>query len=229
MKHLTAHEIMTSPVITVRPETPMREVVNLMRRFEISGLPVVDEAGQMVGIVTEADVLHKADVLQPRPPAIPWHGRSLWLERIVDRYRKATGTTAGDLMTENVVTADEGTGVRELAHRMLTHGINRIPIVQGRRVVGIVTRADILKVFSFSDAALVAAIRDALTHDLWIDPAGLTITCADGVVTIAGQVDRRTDRDLVTKWIRAVDGVIGVNADGLTYRIDDLALGKVTT
>lgn len=228
MRHPTARDIMTHPVITVPPDTTVREVVMLMRRFEISGLPVVDVEGQILGIVTEADVLQKEDVLQPRPPVVPWHGRSLWLERIVDRHRKATGTTARDLMTENVVTADEDTGVRELAHLMLARGINRIPIVQRRRVVGIVTRADILKVFTRTDAALVETIRDALVHDLWIDPTGLTIACTDGVVTIAGQVDRHTDRNIVIKWIRAVDGVIGLNADGLTYRIDDLALGRVT-
>jgi CBS domain-containing protein len=227
MRHVVAREIMSRPAITIRPETPIRDIVNLMLRFGISGLPVVDAQGRLLGIVTEADVIHKEAEPSPSPPAIPWHGRSLWLERRVDRYRKAMGTTARDLMTENVVTAGEETSVRDLAHLMLSRGVNRVPIVTEGRVVGIVTRADILKVFVRSDEALVAAVRDALVHDLWIDPTHLTIACTGGVVTIAGKVDRRSDRDLAVKWIRSIDGVIGVEAGGLTFRIDDLALGRV--
>jgi BON domain len=64
--------------------------------------------------------------------------------------------------------------------------------------------------------------------DLWIDPSGLAITCTNGVVAIAGQVDRHSDKEFIIRWVKSIDGVVGLNADGLTYRIDDLALGKVT-
>lgn len=227
MRRILAREIMTSPVITVRPETPFRELVELMMRHRISGLPVVDQTGRLVGIVTEADLLHKEETPPPGPPLIPWHGASLRLERLVDRYQKATGTTARDLMTENVVTATEETPVRQVAHLMLSHGINRVPIVRDGQVVGIVTRADVLKVFTRADAELVQAVREALAEDLWIDPANLTITATDGVVTIAGEVDRLSDRELIIKWVRAIDGVVGLDVDRLTYRINDLAPGKV--
>jgi CBS-domain-containing membrane protein len=227
MKRMVARDIMTTPVITVRPDTPFRELVDLMMRHRVSGLPVVDEGGRLVGVVTEADLIHKEETPLPEPPLIPWHGGSLRLERLVDRYQKATGTTARDLMTENVVTASEDTPVRELAHLMLTHHINRIPIVRDGRVVGIVARTDILKVFTRRDEELVAVIRETLAEDLWIDPANLTITCQDGVVTIAGEVDRLSDRDLIIKWVRSIDGVVRLDADRLTYRINDLALGKV--
>ncbi len=227
MRHVIAREIMSRPVITVRPDTPVRDIVTLMLRFGISGLPVVDADGRLLGIVSEADVIVKEEAPRPSPPALAWHGRSLWLERRVNRYRKAVGTTARDLMTENVVTAGDETSVRDLAHLMLSRGVNRIPIVTDGRVVGIVTRADILKVFTRSDDALVAAAKDALVHDLWIDPTPLAITCANGVLTVSGQVDRRSDRDLVLKWLRSIDGVVGVNGEDLTFRTDDLALGRV--
>ncbi|HYM68941.1 MAG TPA: CBS domain-containing protein [bacterium] len=228
MRNLTAREIMSAPAVTVSPDTPVREVVTLMVRFGISGLPVADEQGRLLGIVTEADVLRKEERPQPSPPIVPWHGRSLWLERRVDQYQKLTGTTAGALMTENVLTATEDTHVRELVHLMLAHGVNRIPIVREGRVVGIVSRADVLTVFLRDDEEIVNEVRRSLAQDAGIDPSGLTITCTDGVVAVAGQIGRRSDRDLAVTWIRAVDGVIGVQADHFTYVVDDVALGRIT-
>src|SRR5690349_8873104 len=98
MRHAVAREIMSSPVITVSPDTPFREVVATMLQHSISGLPVVDDKGRLLGIVTEADLLLKEETPQPQPALIPWHGSSLRLERIVDRSRKATAMTAAELM-----------------------------------------------------------------------------------------------------------------------------------
>ena len=226
-KQAIAKEIMSSPVITVSPDTLFRNIVAIMLQHGISGLPVVDEDGRLLGIVTEADLLLKEEEPHAQPALIPWHGSSLRLERILDRHRKAEGTTAGVLMTENVVAATEDATAHHLAHLMLSQDVNRIPIVRDDRVVGIVTRADILKVFTRGDQALLEAVREVLARDLWIDPKGLSITCLNGVVTVSGEVDRRTDRDLLVRWIKAIDGVVGVNADQLEFRVDDLTLGKV--
>src|SRR3990172_6228697 len=100
---------MSSPVLTVAPETPVRDAVQLMLGNHVSGLPVVEWAG-------------------------PW----LWFERWVGAHRKAEGRTVGEVMTHHVVTADEETPVHELAARMVRHQINRLPIVRGREVVGTV-------------------------------------------------------------------------------------------
>lgn len=227
MRHAVAREVMSSPVITVSPDTPFREVVATMLQHAISGLPVVDEKGRLLGIVTEADLLLKEEEPQPQPALIPWHGSSLRLERIVDRSRKATGTTAGELMTENVVTATEDTTAHQLARLMRAHNINRIPIVRDGMLVGIVTRADVLRLFTRGDDVLAAGIREMLAHDLWIDPKVLAITCRNGVVALSGEVDRRTDRDLIVRWTKTMDGVVGVNADRLEFRYDDLAIGRV--
>jgi len=227
MRHATAREIMTSPVITVRPETPIREIINLMLRSRISGVPVVDDDQRVVGVVSEADLLEKEDRPYPEPPLLSWHGRSLRLERMVGRYRKATGAVARDVMTENLITAGEDTEVHELAHLMLRHGINRVLIVRDGRLAGIVARADVLKIFLRSDDNLLRTVRETLARELYIEPASLALTCENGVVTAAGTVDRHSDLVLVLKWIRSVDGVVAVRADDLAYRIDDLALGKV--
>ena len=227
MRHVTAREIMSSPVITARPETPVREIVELMLRSRISGLPIVDDDRRVLGIVTEADLLEKEDRPLPDPPLVSWHGRSLRLERMLGRYRKATGTVARDIMTENIITAAEETTVHELAHLMLRHNINRILVLRAGRLTGIVTRADVLKVFLRSDESILQQIRETLARELYIDPATLTLSCADSIVTLAGTIDRQSDWALVVKWIRSVDGVVAVRADVLNYRVADLALGRV--
>jgi CBS domain-containing protein len=228
VRQAIAREIMSRPVITVSPDTPFRDIVTIMLRHKISGLPVVDEHGRLLGVATEADLLHKEEAPHPQPALIPWHGSSLRLERILDRHRKSEAMTAGELMTENVVTATEETSVHQLAHLMLARDINRIPILRDGLVVGIVTRADVLKVFTRGDQGLLAAVREVLIRDLWIDPKGLSISCLNGIVTVAGEVDRRSDRDLLVRSVKSIDGVIGLNTDRLEFRIDDLALGRVT-
>jgi CBS domain-containing protein len=227
MRHVTAREIMSSPVVTARPGTPVRQLVELMLRSRVSGLPVVDEDQRVLGVVTEADLLEKEDRPFPQPPLLSWHGGSLRLERMLGHYRKATGTVARDVMTENIITAAEGTTVQELAHLMLRHNINRVLVLREGRLAGIVTRADILKVFLRSDESILQTIRETLARELYIDPATLSLTCAGGIVTAAGTVDRHTDWALLVKWIRSVDGVVAVRADDLNYRVDDLALGRV--
>lgn len=226
MRHITAREIMSASVVTVRPETPVREIVDRMLRARISGLPVVDDDQRVVGVVTEADLLEKEERPFPAPPLIWWRGRSLRLERMLGRYRKATGAVAHDVMTENIITASEDTNVQELAHLMLRHRINRVLILREGRLAGIVTRADVLKVFLRSDESILQQIRETLGHELYVDPATLAVSCTNGVVTVAGMVERHSDRGLVVKWIRSIDGVVAVSADDLTYRIDDLALGR---
>jgi CBS-domain-containing membrane protein len=227
MKHVIARDIMSSPVVSVGPDAPVRALVELMLRSRISGLPVVDADQRVLGIVTESDLLEKEDRPFPEPPLIAWHGRSLRLERLLGRYRKAAGTTARDIMTENIVTAGEETEAHELAHLMLRHNINRILILRDGRLAGIVTRADVLKVFLRSDESILQTIRQTLARELLIDPAPLDLTSTGGVVTVAGTVDRHSDKTLVAKWIRSVDGVVAVRTDNLDYRFDDLAVGKV--
>jgi CBS domain-containing protein len=215
MRYVTAREIMSSPVVTARPEMSVRQIVELMLRSRISGLPVVDDDQRVLGVVTEADLLEKEDRPVPEPPLLSWHGRSLRLERLLGRHRKATGIIARDVMAENLITAAEETTVQELAHLMLRHHINRIPILREGRLTGIVTRADVLKVFLRSDESILQAIRETLARELYIDTAPLTLTCAGGVVTVAGTIDRHSDWALVIKWIRSVDGVVAVCADDL--------------
>lgn len=226
MRYVTAREIMTVPVITLGPDAPVREIAALMLRLDISGVPVVDDGMHLLGIVTAADLIRKegSPLAQPGTPS-PLSPAGL--ERLVEQPHADNATTARDLMTTDVVTAGEDARMRDLAHLMLTRNINRVPVLRDERLVGIVTRADVLKVFVRGDDALVETVRDTLANDLQLDPTGIRITCQNGVVTVAGAIDRGADRALAIKWIRSVDGVVGVNADAWNASIDDRAAGRI--
>lgn len=228
MTQVTAREIMSTPVVTVHADTPIQDVAALMLRSEVAALPVVDAGMHLLGLVTEDDLLRRDEAVypHPRPPAASGRPRPLWLEHLVERCRMAEGTTARQLMTSYVVTADESTEVRELARVMLARNVDRVPILREGRLVGIVTRTDVLKAFVRGDAALVDAVRDALRDDLHLDPSELVVSCEDGVVTIAGRVPRHSDCTRVARWIRSIDGVVGVDAEALRYYVDDLALRR---
>ncbi len=213
---MKAKDIMTTPVITVTSQTPVRDAVQLMVERSISGLPVVDESGRLVGIVTEADLLLKEAEPRPAHPVVEWFGHWLWLERRVSGYRKVEGRTVGEVMTHNVVTAEEETPVHEIASRMVRHRVNRLPIVRGGQVVGIVTRADILKVFLRQDAAL-AAEAQRIVDEFVQDAEDVQISVERGTIAVRGRVASPARRDLLLSQIRGIDGVIAVDDRDLGY------------
>jgi len=212
VRRLRARDVMTTPVYTVRPETPVPEVVRLLVERHISGAPVVDETGRLVGIVTEADLLPKeagpaglplTALLGPEaPPEVREHLR---------RYR---GRVVREVMTREVVTATEDTPVQQLAALMLRKQVNRIPIVRGERVVGIVTRNDVLRAFFRRDEELERAARETL-QDLELDPGRLSIQAREGVLEVCGEVDSPEHARLVELVLRALDGVVDVEVSGL--------------
>ncbi len=213
---MTARDIMTTPVVTVRPATPVREAVALMLEHRISGLPVVDERGELVGIVTEADLLPKEVVPRPQPPVVDWIGPSLWVERWLSAYRKAEGRTVGEVMTHHVITATEDTPVREIAARMLRYQINRVPIVRGHRVVGIVTRADVLRVFLRSDQDLEEDARAAL-EELLLPDEDVRVEVREGVVVLRGRVASPGRRTALRARLERIDGVIRIDDTDLRH------------
>ncbi|MDQ7849454.1 MAG: CBS domain-containing protein [Armatimonadota bacterium] len=211
-----AREIMSSPVLTVTPETPVRDAVQLMLGNHISGLPVVDAQGHLVGIISEADLLPKASEPKPAEPLLEWSGPWLWLERWLGGHRKAAGRTVGEVMTRHVVTATEETPVGELAARMVHHQVNRLPIVRGREVVGIVTRADILKVFLRPDAELAAEARQAVEGFLW-PTEEVRVTVRRGVLTVRGHLASPGRRATLLQRLEQITGLIAVDAADLDH------------
>jgi CBS domain-containing protein len=221
---LYARDIMTSPVVTATPDVTVKDLVALMVAHRISGIPIVTHAHELVGIVTEGDLLYKEIVPKPVEPApivqrLPLPG----ITEAAERARKAEGLRADEVMTTPVLTVTEAATVHEIATLMVRHKINRLPVLRAGRVVGIVSRADVLKAFRRPDAELIETIRDSLLHDLWLDASKLTIDVRDGIVYLDGTLDRRSETDLVEKWVAMADGVVGVQSR-LSYEVDDRAL-----
>jgi len=219
MDALTAKSIMSAPVVTIRPELAVRDAVRLMLDRHISGLPVVDAEGRLVGIVTEADLLAKEAQPPVSEPLVGWFGRSLWLERLVTGHRKVEGRTVGEVMTHNVVTAEEETPVHILAARMMRYGVNRLPIVRAGQVAGIVTRADVLKVFLRSDELLVREGR-RLLDDFLVYGEEVGLTVEGGVFLLHGVVGSAGRRQALLRRLWSIDGVVTVDDRELreTYR-----------
>jgi CBS domain-containing protein len=145
----TVADIMDADPVTVSPETTVEEVVRVLKTHELPGVPVVNEGGRCVGIVTEADlVLADEEGDLHIPHYIELMGGVVFLEplrRFEERLRKAVASTARDMMTEDPVTVDAGASVRDAARIIADKSHNRLPVVEHGRLVGVVTRVDVLQ------------------------------------------------------------------------------------
>ncbi|MEV7186387.1 CBS domain-containing protein [Kitasatospora sp. NPDC093102] len=216
MQHRSVNDVMTHEVVTARPDTPFKEVAALFHRNDITAIPVIDDQGRPLGMVSEADLIRKEAVLPDPEGRYP--GRRLDAK---DRAR-AEAETAGGLMTSPAVTARPGWSVPEAARAMDKHKVKRLPVVdEVGRLVGIVSRRDLLQVFLRHDAA----IRDEISHDvlgqtLWLAPGAVRIAVDNGVVTLNGRLPRRSLIPIAEQLCRAVDGVVAVHAT-LDWTEDD--------
>ena len=212
-------DVMTRQVITARPETSLRDLALLLSEHRISGLPVVDGSGAVLGIVSEADILAKERGGAPVHASVLGRlfgegdrGASL-------RHREAT--TVGQAMTTPAITIDQGRSLREAAALMLDRGINRLPVTDHDLLVGIVTRADLVRAYVGRDREALDAIREQVIRStMWLDPDDLSVTVAEGVARIAGTVDRRSTAAILERLIGLVEGVDSVVND-LSWEFDD--------
>jgi CBS domain-containing protein len=146
---LTVRDIMDPELVTVTPEDDIETLVRLLRRAELPGVPVVNEGGRCVGIVTEADLVisdEQGDLHLPH--YIELFGGVVFLEplrRFEERLRKAVGLTVGDIMTSELTTIEPDAGVHEAGRVIAESGHNRLPVIEHGRLVGVVTRVDVLE------------------------------------------------------------------------------------
>ncbi|HEV8652873.1 MAG TPA: CBS domain-containing protein [Actinomycetes bacterium] len=210
---------MTAQVVAARPDTPYKELARLLREHRVSALPVVDERHHVLGIVSEADLLLK----QEYPSGLR---HALWYESKRRRVEqaKARGATAADLMTIPAVTIGRDATVAEAARLMHAEGVKRLPVDDALgRLVGIVSRGDLLAVVLRPDAQIRREIVDVIRHDLLMSPDRFTVEVRDGVVALQGQVERRSLIPLLVRAVDAVDGVVRVH-DRLGCDFDDTHL-----
>jgi CBS domain-containing protein len=199
-------ELMTTDVLTVAPETPLKAVAALLGSRGISGAPVLDSTGRLLGVVSEADILAK----ERRPPTLTQLSRLLGRPERFDP--KAAARTAGEAMTAPAVTIGPDRRVDAAAALMLDRSVNRLPVVDREgALVGIVTRADLVRAFVHTDEQIEREIREeVLLHELWLDPADFELTVENGEVTISGQVHSDDEGSLLQRRIRLVPGVVSV-------------------
>lgn len=198
-----AADIMTRNVITVGPKTEVREIVDMMIKNRISALPVVDEGGRVVGMVSEGDLMRRVENNTERRDS--WWLAALFSARNdADTYVKSHGRRAEDVMTRNLISISEDTPLYKIAQTLEKNHIKRVPVISGGKLVGIVSRSNLLQGFSMmqKDAPAAAAddktIRNAIIKEmeskLGISGNTTNVVVVDGVVTLWGLVESEAQK-----------------------------------
>lgn len=217
MNNLTARDLMTADVITVPPETPVVAMARLLSERHISAVPVMDAAGKVLGIVTEADLIRRLAGTEDRPRG--------WLAALfadpaeqADRYARTHGAVARDVMTEEVVAVEETDTAAHIAHLMEEKHIRRVLVVTGGRLRGLVSRADLLRALvappkvegELSDDRIRAAVLAAMRHEPWADTFYTLVEVKDGVVEFHGFMRSEATKRGLRVLAENVPGVKGV-------------------
>jgi CBS domain-containing protein len=216
---MRVEDLMTQDVVTVTPETSLKEVARTLDMHGISGLPVCSEDGVVLGVVSEADILVRTG--GPKDEA---RGLLSW---IVDRpsaeeLAKATARTAAEAMSSPAITVSVHRPAAAAARAMIEHGVNRLVVVDlAGKLAGIVTRADLVHAFARADVEIAHEIRDdLLQRTLWAPPGGVAVRVEDGKVELAGRLETKTEVELLQALAERVPGVVAVHST-VDYRVDD--------
>jgi CBS domain-containing protein len=202
-------QLMTQDVLTVQRDTSLREVAQLLSDRGISGVPVV-ERNTVLGVVSQTDIVAKQ-----RGPA-PKRGRlGTWFGRpsSAAEQERLEARTAGEVMTSPAITIESWRTVAEAASLMLNRGIDRLPVSQDDKLVGIITQADLVGAFARSDAEIEHDIREEVVlRSFWIPDDDLVISVRQGEVTLTGTVESKVIAELLPDAIRRVPGVVDVRS-----------------
>jgi CBS domain-containing protein len=215
---MNVKEVMTSPVLSVEPDSPILQAIRIMLQRRISGLPVVDKEGHLVGMVTEGDFLRRAETGTQRR-------RPRWLEflmgpgQLADEYTRSHGRRVNEVMTPDPITVTEQTPLAEVVGTMEKHRIKRLPVMRGEALVGIVSRANLLqalagvardiKPVTASDQAIREQVLAELVRQSWAPAALINVIVKDGIVELWGTLTDDRERQAI---IVAAENVPGVQA-----------------
>jgi CBS domain-containing protein len=217
---MKASDVMVSTVITVGPDATVQDVADLLLRNRISAVPVVGANGEVLGIVSEGDLMN-------RPESKTERQKSWWLHVLASNdalavdYVKSNSRKAADVMTRDVITASPETPVAEIAALLEKNCIKRVPITKDRKIVGIVSRANLLQGLAslkskapkaqIDDSAIREKVMKKLTTESWARPALISITVQDGAVDLWGIVDSEIEKKAVHVLAEVTPGVRAVN------------------
>jgi len=213
-------DIMSKTVITVLPTATIAEAINLMIGARISGLPVVNEAGTLVGVLSESDLLRRAEVGTQRR-------RSHWLEwliepgRLATEYVRANGRLAREVMTADPVTIEDEASVEDAVSMMERRKVKRLAVIHDGKLVGIVSRADVIRSLAgfvspayeeqaTSDAEIRRRIITEMASQVWAPKASVDVEVKDGVVQLHGAIFDDRERDALRVAAENVPGVRSV-------------------
>lgn len=216
---MNANDIMTQPVISVAADTPVLEAIRVMLQNKISGLPVVDAAGRLVGIISEGDFLRRTETeTQRRRPR--WIEFLLGPGRLAEEYVHASGRKVDEIMTADVRTVQENAPLDEVVRLMERYRVKRVPVVRGDQLVGIITRANLMRALVSAAtrqrpiAGDDAGIRERLIAELakqpWAPVDALDIQVRDGVVALSGVLTDDRQRAALCVAAENIPGVKGV-------------------
>jgi len=219
---MKVRDLMTTDPVTTTPNAHLKEAARQMVEHGVSGLPVLQD-GKLVGMVTEGDFLRQeANRDQPY--------RLSLLEAL---FGDGTGAppaveTVGEVMSEPVITITADATISEAARVMTHRRVKRLPVVDDAgMLIGVISRADVVNAFTKPDEVIEDEVReDIIRRLLFLDPSAVTVSVADGVVTLSGELENRTEAHLLEELTRRIAGVVRV-VSHLTFQVDDERVGRI--
>jgi CBS domain-containing protein len=205
---MKVRDVMSKRVYTVTPDMPLKAAGTRMLEYGVSGLPVVD-GESVVGVISETDILFKERVAPDRKGVVDWlmhYGEDPPLAKLDAR-------TVGEAMSTPAVTIASGRSVADAASLLLDLRIDRLPVVDGDRLVGIVTRADLVRAFTRDDAEIEGEIlRGGVLQRLWVDPHRIDVKVEQGNVVLEGEIETRDLAQSLVEFARRTPGVVSVES-----------------
>jgi CBS domain-containing protein len=226
---MKAKHVMVSPVKTGKPDMTVRDVAKVLSENRISAIPITNDAGKVIGIVSEGDLIRRAEIGTQKQ-------RSWWLAlftsniQLAEEYARAHARKVRDLMTHEVISANPETPLSEIAQLLERHNIKRVPVLDDGKLVGIVTRGNLVQAIAtapqkehrpLGDEQIRAKIQKRLEEVSWTNPMMLNVTVNDGTVNLWGLVRSEAERNAVRIAAEDIAGVKTIN--------DNLALEPLPT
>jgi len=217
---MKASDVMAKNLVTVHPETSVKEIAELMTKSRISGLPVVDRAGKLVGIISETDLLHRAETGTERRRKW-WLGAFLDSDQLAREYAESHARKASDIMSSKVVTVEANTELGAVADLLERRRLKRVPVLADGTLVGIITRGDLVralvarqreavKVQPGSSEQVLQAIRERMQRESWLDSALVNVSVDNGVARLSGLAASTDQRRALRLLVEDTPGVVSV-------------------
>jgi CBS domain-containing protein len=220
MRRWLVRDVMTRDVVTVDESMSYKKLVEVLTGHAIGAVPVVDHGGLVVGVVSEADLLHKLEFCGPET-----HIPKLERGRRPTAWTKASASTVKDLMSDRPVVVSPAASITVAARLMDTANVKRLPVVDDAgRLVGILSRRDLLRIYLRDDWQIREdVVTQVLIRTLWNDPSTITVDVNRGVVTLGGTVAARSSALLLVSMVGGVAGVVDVIDDLTDHATGGLA------